>query len=128
MIQHEGPGWRLARDTSRRIFPVIIGGDGWAFELTEQEWTSLIPLINELINQHKQLENKLMREESICLEIERQPWWGCLDGDRDTWSLQIILEGNGQHFRGFEAFWPIPAAQLITGAMRSVWNSDHKKF
>ena len=122
MIQNEGPGWRLARDTSRTTFPVIIGGDGWAVELTEQEWLQLILLINELINQHKQLENQLMKEESICLEIERQPWWGCLDGDRDSWSLQIVLESNGESLRGFEAFWPVPAAQAITDAMRTVWD------
>ena len=64
MIQQEGPGWRLARDTSRTSFPIMIGGDVWAFELTEKEWTSLIPLINELINQHKILESQLMKEES----------------------------------------------------------------
>ena len=69
MIEQEGPGWRLARDTSRKIFPVMIGGDGWAFELAEDEWTSLVPLINDLIEQHKQLENQLMKEEKICLEI-----------------------------------------------------------
>ena len=122
MIQHEGPGWRLARDTSRKIFPVIIGGDGWACELAEHEWTSLVPLINDLMEQHKQLENQLMKEEKICLEIERQPWWGCLDGDRDSWSLRIILESNGDSLRGFEGYWPIPAAQAITFAMRKVWD------
>ena len=122
MIQHEGPGWRLARDTSRKIFPVIIGGDGWAFELAEHEWNSLVPLINDLMEQHKQLENQLMKEEKICLEIERQPWWGCLDGDRDSWSLRIILESNGDSLRGFEGYWPIPAAQAITFAMRTVWD------
>ena len=122
MIQHEGPGWRFARDTSRSAFPVMIGGDGWACELTEQEWLSLIPLVNDLINQHNQLEDQLMKEESICMEIERDDWWGCLDGDRDSWSLKIVLESNGESFRGFEAFWPIPAAQAITNSMRIVWD------
>ena len=122
MIQHEGPGWRFARDTSRSIFPVIIGGDGWVVELTEKEWISLIPLIDELINQYQQLRNQLMKEESICLEMEREIWWGCLDGDRESWTLQLILEGKGQSLRGFEAFWPIPAAQAITSAMRKVWD------
>ena len=63
MIQSEGPGWRLARDLSRKDFPVLIGGEGWAIELTEQEWTSLVPLINDLTDQHQQLENQLMAEE-----------------------------------------------------------------
>ena len=126
MIQHEGPGWRLARDTSRRTFPVMIGGDGWALELTEEEWISLIPLINDLIKQHTQIEKQLMQEESIFLEIERQPWWGCLDGDRHSWSLKIVLDGDDESSRGFEAYWPIPAAQAITSAMRTVWDTCAK--
>ena len=124
MIQHEGSGWRVARDSSRSSFPVIIGGDGWALELTEEEWISLIPLIEDLINQHKQLENQLIPEESIYLEIERKPWWACLDGDRDSWSLQLILEDSGTSNRGFEAYWPIPAAQSIASAMRSIHYSS----
>ena len=121
MIQHEGPGWRLAKDPSREKFPVIIGGDGWALELTEQEWISLIDLINELIVQHKGIKNQLMQEELICLELEREPWWGCLDGDRDSWSLQLILDGNEERIRGVEVYWPEPAAQSITSAMKTIW-------
>ena len=123
MIQHEGSGGRLARDSSRAAFPVLIGGDGWAVELTEEEWVSLIPLINDLINQHEQLENQLMEEELIGLEIEKPPWWGCLEGDRNSWSLQLVREKSGNDYlRGFEAYWPTPAAQSITSAMRAMWN------
>ena len=124
MIQHEGPGWRLARDSSREKFSVVIGGDGWAFELTEQEWVELMTLINDLVIQHKGLENKLMPEEKICLELERLPWWGCLDGDRECWTLRLVYESNAGLDRGFEASWPIPAAQSITYAMRTMWNSS----
>ncbi len=120
MIQFEGPGWRLARDSSRSDFPVMIGGSGWAIELSEKEWIALKPLIDELVNQHKQLFNQLMPGESICLEMERSPWWGCLDGDRDSWSLQLIFESNDQNARAFEAYWPIPAAQSIECAMRKI--------
>ena len=124
MIQHEGPGWRLARDSSRKSFPVIIGGNGWAVELTENEWILLNPLIDELVKQHKKSQNQLMPEETICLEIEKQPWWGCLDGDRNNWSLQLILEANGSSCRSFEAYWPVPAAQCIASAMRNIWDES----
>ena len=40
-MQQEGPGWRLARDPDRGLHPVLIGGAGWAFELTEAEWAAL---------------------------------------------------------------------------------------
>ena len=45
MIQQEGPGWRLARDPDRGLHPVLIGGAGWAFELTEPEWAALADLV-----------------------------------------------------------------------------------
>ena len=124
MIQHEGPGWRLARDSSRGHFSVVIGGDGWAFELTEQEWLALASLVDELVVQHEKLESQLMPDEAICLEIGRESWWGCLEGDRDTWSLQLVLEGDDKYLRGFEAYWPIPAAQSITSAMTIMSNRN----
>ena len=122
MIQQEGPGWRFARDSSRCHFSVMIGGEGWAFELNEKEWTTLTSLIDELVYRHKQLASQLMPEEAICLEIGRESWWVCLEGDREAWSLQLVLEGNDQYLRGFEAFWPIPAAQSITSAMKIMSN------
>ena len=122
MIQHEGPGWRLARDPSRDHFSVVIGGDGWAVELNDKEWLCLTSLINELIHQHQNLESQLMQEEDICLEIGRDSWWVCLEGDRLAWSLQVVLEANDKHLRGFEAYWPIPAAQAITSAMQLMIN------
>ena len=123
MIEHEGPGWRVAMDSLRSRFPVIIGGDGWAVELSEKEWISLMEIIKDLTNQHKKLDNVLKPDESVCLEIEKQPWWGCIDGDRKTWSLQLILEEKGGvSARGFEASWPVPAAQSITSAMIKLWD------
>ena len=123
MIQYEGPGWRLAKDTSRDFYTVMMGGEGWAIELTYEEWTSLRSLIEDLLNQHKKLENQLMPEESICIELEKSPWWGCLDGDRNSWSLQLVFENNNSYDRGFEAYWPIPAAQSMAVAMRKMWES-----
>ena len=123
MIQQEGPGWRLARDPSRGSFPVLLGAEHWAIELTEEEWVSLVVLVDDLVEQYKNQESQLMPEEALCLEIERKPWWACLDGDRNAWSLQLVLEGDGRSRRGVEAFWPIPAAEAITAAMRTIWDS-----
>ncbi|MFZ9570377.1 MAG: DUF1818 family protein, partial [Vulcanococcus sp.] len=41
MIQREGEGWRLAWDASRHPFSVLIGGAGWAAELTDLEAQAL---------------------------------------------------------------------------------------
>ena len=53
MVQTEGPGWRLARDSSKKTFPILIGGQGWAMELRESEWSALAALVFELIDQKR---------------------------------------------------------------------------
>ena len=122
MINEEGEGWRLAVDFSREVFIALIGGDYWAIELTESEWNSLVPLVSDLVEQHKKLQAQMMPEEDINLEIEREQWWGSLDGDSSCWSLRLIFDGQGNR-RSFEIFWPTPAAQEVSKAMRNVWDS-----
>jgi hypothetical protein len=120
MIQQEGPGWRLAHDLSRNGFPFLIGGEFWAVELTETEVKGLHALLVELDHQHSLIRDQLMEEESITLELEQQEWWGCLDGTRDRWALQVVLQGNGIKVRGLEVTWPAPAAQAFLAALRTV--------
>ena len=126
MIPQEGPGWRLALDCDRSDFSVLIGGEGWAFELTEKEWHGLVTLLSELIRQHHSLQDQLMAEEAIELEMECQGWWGFLVGDRQSWSLQVVLQGY-QGSRGVEGHWPAPAAQAFTTAMRTAWDCTSDK-
>ena len=126
MIQNQGPGWRLARDTLRDSFPVLIGGESWAIEITEDEWNSLVPLLSALLDELIKIESQLMSEESIFIEMDKSPWWACLDGDRQHWSLKLVLEGEGDSRRGFEAFWPHPSAQAIVLAMRTIWDCSQK--
>ena len=122
MLEEEGAGWRLARDSSKGHYPFVIGGDKWAVEITQSEWVSLGRIIFDLIKEHKKLKNQLLPDESICLELDRSPWWGCLDGDKNSWSLQLILDGEVEETRSFEVFWPKPAAMNIAKAMRKLWN------
>ena len=120
MIQQEGPGWRLAHDLSRNGFPFLIGGEFWAVELTEMEVKGLHALLVELDHQHSLIRDQLMEEESITLELEHQEWWGCLDGTRARWGLQVVLQGNETQRRGLEGAWPAPAAQAFLAALRTV--------
>ncbi len=124
MIEEEGTGWRLAKDSLRGEFPVLIGGNFWSTELTENEWNSLMLLLIDLIKQHDQYKNQLMKEELITLEIEREPWWACIDGGRESWSLKLILSGDRRNRRGIEMYWPIPEAQAFVSAMRTMWDSS----
>ena len=120
MIQQEGPGWRLAHDLSRNGFPFLIGGESWAVELTEMEMKGLHALLVELDYQCTLICDQLMEEESITLELEQQEWWGCLDGTRARWGLQVVLQGNEMQRRGLEGAWPAPAAQAFLAALRTV--------
>ena len=95
MIQQEGDGWRVSHDPSRGEFCVLIGGERWAFELTEPEWRDLVDLVATLEQQHRGLVDQLMPEESIELELDRGVWWGCLSGDRSQWELRILLTPAG---------------------------------
>ena len=65
MISQEGSGWRLAWDPSRKNFPILLGGEGCAFELTEKEWKILVGLVLDLISEHEQVKYQLMEETGI---------------------------------------------------------------
>ena len=122
MIQQEGPGWRLALDPSRGVHSVLIGGEGWAFELTQPEWDALSDLVLTLERQHRALVDQLMAEEAIELELDRRLWWGCLQGDRASWSLSVVL--TPELGRGAEGHWPSPASAAIVAAMRTLWDKS----
>ena len=124
--QKEGKGWRVAIDNSRGRFSVLIGGDGWAIELDKDEWSVLVPLISEIIDQYELQSRYLMDEETISLEMERLPWWACLEGEKDSWDFRLILYGGSDINRGAEISWPKSSAKDVTSAMRSMWESSHK--
>ena len=116
VIEREGEGWRLAWDAGRHPFSVLIGGDGWAVELSEAEACSLRDGLGALIDQHRQLIDQLMAEEAIELELEREGWWMALDGDRQGWALRVMLTpGSGQ--RAIEGSWSREAAAGFTAAL-----------
>ena len=125
MLKKEGLGWRLSIDPKRKVFPVLIGGDGWAIELTQKEWHELFSLISDLTDQHKDIEGHLMHEEALEIELERNLWWGCLEGNKYSWNLAFVLKSDEAHFRGVEFCWPTPASDEVVNAMRNIWDSYH---
>lgn len=119
MIAREGEGWRLAWDGSRQPFAVLIGGDGWAVELSHTEAQALQAGVADLLAQHAALVDQLMAEESISLELERAPWWLEIDGDRERWGLRVVLTpAPGQ--RAFEGSWPDPASRGFSLALQQL--------
>ena len=125
MIKKEGPGWRIIRDLSRYNFSTLIGGESWAIELNEYEWSTLVKVVIDLSNQYADIKGQLMGDEDITLELDRIPWLGILKGDRQGWSLKLILNGNGLSNRGAEVFWPRNVTKFVANEMRTMWDSDH---
>ena len=120
MIHREGEGWRLAWDADRQPFSVLVAGDGWATELTASEAEALRDAVGDLLAQHAAVADQLMAEEAIELELEREPWWLAIEGDRSRWSLRVMLSPqSGQ--RAVEAFWPPESALPFSQALQQLF-------
>lgn len=117
MIQLEGKGWRLAWRLDEHPFGVLIGGQGWAAELTQAEASALAAASADLMREHQALVDQLLAEEAISLELERGPWWLALEGDRQRWSLKGILSpAAGQ--RALEVSWDVDASPALCAALQ----------
>lgn len=110
----QGAGWRLLVDPAREPFSVLIGGDGWGAEFTVAEGRALGQLAGELERQLAAIADRLLPDEQIALEIERDlapgSLWMELEGDRSSWRLRFVLT-PAPGCRALEAGWG-PAASL----------------
>ncbi|MFM7362269.1 MAG: DUF1818 family protein [Cyanobium sp.] len=117
----EGEGWRLALDSSRHPFPVLIGGAGWAAELSAVEALALRWGIGRLLDQHRALAETLMADEAIELELELALesggcLWLALEGDRRHWGLRFVLSPLAGG-RGLEGAWGPAASEAFAAAV-----------
>ncbi len=122
----EGSGWRLAVDRNRTPFPVLVGGDGWASELSTAEAQALARAASTLQEEHRALMDRLMPEEAITLEREGPvgdppqggELWLELEGDRRCWSLRFVLSPGAGH-RALEGSWRAESATAFVAALTS---------
>jgi hypothetical protein len=112
----QGPGWRFGLDPSRVGFPVLLGGEGWAVELTLAEARGLSELVMSLVAEWGAIADQLMAEESITLEVERGPIWVELEGTARAVALRFVLQ-PGAGGRGVEGSWPIEASQALLAVL-----------
>jgi hypothetical protein len=127
--ERAGEGWRLAWDAQRCPFPLLIGGEGWASELTAAEAVVLCRAVVVVRDQHQSLVDTLMEEETISLEFTgsvsapgggaQGELWLALEGDRQDWMLRFVLQPpSGQ--RGLEGFWARGAAAAFARAFSAL--------
>jgi hypothetical protein len=132
----EGKGWRLVVDPDRWPFAALIGGAGWASELTTAELLTLQQATRRLVDQHRALVEGLMAEEALELELElpleglttadgRQggSLWLALSGDRRRWALRLVLT-PAPGVRGIEAAWDDPASAAFAAALAGLDGLD----
>lgn len=136
MLEREGEGWRLAWDPQRDPFPVLIGGEGWASELTAPEALALHQALEALVAQHLSLVDTLMEEESLCLDYQGSlgrangspelgdgSLWLTLEGDRWGWTLRFLIHPS-PGMRGVEGFWAREAAATFAQTYLELILSD----
>lgn len=116
MQVQEGEGWRWLVDPARHPFSVLVGGQGWAVELTADEARELQQGLVRLAREHRGLADQLMGEEAISLELERGPLWMALDGDRDSWTLRFVLTPAAAS-RAVEGSWAAGASAALVAAL-----------
>jgi hypothetical protein len=122
----EGQGWRLVVDPGRTPYTALIGGEGWASELTGAELLTLQEAAARLTAQHRAIADSLMAEESLEMELELPigdspagvpgSLWLGLRGDREGWTLQLVLTPE-PGLRGFEGGWSATASAAFAAAL-----------
>lgn len=116
MQVEQGPGWRFGVDPARAPFAALVGGEGWAAELTLGELQALRDGALRLRAELQALAPQLMPEEQITLELERDALWLELEGQGGAWALRFVLQPTGGG-RGLEGSWSAAA----TAALLAVW-------
>lgn len=116
MQVQEGEGWRWLVDPARHPFSVLVGGQGWAVELTAEEAWELQQGLVRLVQEHRGLVDQLMGEEAISLELERGPLWMALEGDRASWELRFVLTPASAS-RAVEGSWGAGASAALVAAL-----------
>ncbi|MCP9859879.1 MULTISPECIES: DUF1818 family protein [unclassified Cyanobium] len=130
----EGQGWRLVVDQSRTPYSALIGGDGWASELTGAELHALQQAAGRLSAQHRALKSTLMADEAIDIELELPigdpradrggSLWLGLRGDLHGWSLQLVLAPEPGS-RGIEGGWSAAASEAFAAALERLRPAGH---
>ena len=98
----EGQGWRLGWNPDAIVFKGLVGGDGWALELTTAEFEDFCRLVLQLVDTLQAMAEELMDEERIACEQETDRIWVEVEGYPKAYSLRFMLLTGRQA----EGHWP----------------------
>lgn len=109
----EGPGWRLGWDDTALDYQGLLGGLGWAVELTEPEFKEFCRLTHQASQTMAAMATELMDEERLTCEAESDLLWLEVEGFPTAYTLRFMLHGG----RRCEGQWEPDAALQVVQAM-----------
>ncbi|WP_107671104.1 DUF1818 family protein [Cyanothece sp. BG0011] len=115
-IIKKGQGWRLGWKNEKTDYPGLIGGEDWAIELTETEFTEFCRLFEQLATTMTAMKEELMEEERIACEAESDLLWLEVEGFPHAYSLRVILNQG----RRCEGNWPAEVVRELYQAIQKL--------
>lgn len=112
-IVKSGTGWRIGWNPEAAKFKGLVGGDDWAFELTEAELNDFFRLLAQLAGTMSHMASELMDEEKIACEAESDLLWMEVEGYPHAYSLHFIINSDRQ----CEGTWP---ASAVPGLLQAI--------
>lgn len=112
----EGAGWRVGWDPAAPLYPGLVGGEDWAFELTAAELEDFCRLLQQLAGTMLHMQAELMEEEQLCCEAETEHLWLEAEGFPSAYGLRLILHGQ----RRAEGGWPAAVVPQLLRAAQSL--------
>jgi hypothetical protein len=109
-----GKNWRIGLDPDAVPFQGLLGAEGWAVELTRDEFDEFCNLAQQLSDTVDQLRTELMEEETIACELSSDRLWVEVRGYPDRYQLSFILLTG----RRAEGYWDPDATQEILRAIQ----------
>jgi hypothetical protein len=115
-LLREGPGWRLGWNAEAPLYQGLVGGSGWAFELTGPELSDFCRLLGDLAATMSTMAEELMDEERLSCEAESDRLWLEVEGFPSRYDLYLVLQGP----RACEGFWPAAVVPELLAAAQSL--------
>ncbi|MDY7014800.1 MAG: DUF1818 family protein [Cyanobacteriota bacterium] len=113
-----GSGWRLGWNPTAPTYRGLVGGEDWAFELTEAELSDFCRLLEQVTQTMAQMAEELMDEERIACEVESNLLWLEAEGYPHAYELRLILNSGRQ----CEGNWSAAAVSALAAAAKTLKN------
>lgn len=95
-----GKGWRFGYSSQASPYVALIGGEAWAFELTNVEWEDLSHRLTQVLETIEAVKAELSDQEKFDFNINSQWWELTVEGIPEFWQLRLQTR-SGRRAEGF---------------------------